>query len=104
MKDPWYCTECHCYHDVHITKPVYLDVAGNCISADDWRGMHYDEEFGTITDDAWQKLAEDMTEELDRPLHKVFNDCGHMTLELNEHPMSWCKGCLDRREVERYDY
>ena len=45
--DPYYCTECHCNHDKHVSSPVYFDIAGNCLAAGKWY-LDNDEESSQI--------------------------------------------------------
>jgi len=103
VRDPYYCTECHCNHDKHVTKSVYLDIAGYCISAGDWYLMHSDEDYDSIIETAWVQFV--MEESLpDHYYINVFHRCGHMTLSVTGIVLEWCQDCRERRSNERYDY
>ena len=100
--DPYYCKECHCYHDRHVTKPVYFDIAGNCLAAEKWY-LDISEETMQIYmhDTAWEIFAEFVLE--DPPMFNTVHGCGCTTITHDNLKLEWCYECLQRREQERYD-
>ena len=104
MIDPYYCKECHCYHDRHVTKPIYFDFLGDCFAAEKWRMDNREEIDEALTlDEEWTNFVNSLDID-DLPVYKIINRCGHMTFNNDKQPMGWCRDCRERRETERYDY
>lgn len=105
MRSPRWCYECHTFHDMHVTKPVYIDIAENCISADDWRQMHYDEEkVEDVRQEAWWEHGVNLLDTPPPPLYKLVHGCGCTVLSTHKVTFDWCFDCQRRMTEERHEY
>lgn len=103
MSELWFCKECGgIYHDRSNTKIVWFDIAGGCISAQDWRESHMDDDYQQfLIDLAWLDLAYklDMIDRL--PTYSVTNLCGCVTTERIPTAKDACYQCLSQRTEDR---
>ncbi len=101
--DPYYCIECRCYHDKHVTKPVYFDIADNCLAAEKWYLDNSEESTQVyMHESAWKESVKHVA--LSMPQFTTVHGCGCTTITHDNFKMEWCYECSKRREQERYDY